>query len=149
MTSIHLMAKYCTGPIFDAYDIRVLILPGSIGVVLCLVFMSLSTGKTSHLLNFKFTADVHSLLPIPPLFRRSWRNLLIAHLYTQSLCNRSLVLQTSSLCYWRCLLCRRYRRYHLLADHSLSHTTRWLPLGHPSDRFSITWSSHYCQHVST
>ena len=33
-----------SGPIFDAYDIRVLILPGSIGVVLCLIFMSLSTG---------------------------------------------------------------------------------------------------------
>ena len=40
-----LLIDMLSGPIFDAYDIRVLILPGSIGVVLCLIFMSLSTGE--------------------------------------------------------------------------------------------------------
>jgi hypothetical protein len=34
-----------TGPIFDAHDVRVLLIPGSIGMVLSLVFLSLSTGK--------------------------------------------------------------------------------------------------------
>lgn len=35
------------GPIFDAYDIKILLLPGSIGVVASLIFMSLSTGTPS------------------------------------------------------------------------------------------------------
>jgi MFS family permease len=33
------------GPIFDAYDIKVLIIPGSIGIVLSLIFLSFSTGE--------------------------------------------------------------------------------------------------------
>lgn len=33
------------GPIFDAYDIKVLIIPGSIGITLSLIFLSFSTGK--------------------------------------------------------------------------------------------------------
>jgi hypothetical protein len=33
------------GPIFDAHDIRVLIIPGSIGIVAAIMCMSVSTGK--------------------------------------------------------------------------------------------------------
>ena len=32
------------GPIFDAYDIKVLIVPGSVGIVASLIFLSFSTG---------------------------------------------------------------------------------------------------------
>lgn len=36
-----------SGPIFDAHDIRVLIIPGSIGIVAAIMCMSVSTGEFS------------------------------------------------------------------------------------------------------
>jgi hypothetical protein len=33
-----------TGPIFDTHDIKLLVITGSIGMVLSMVFLSLSTG---------------------------------------------------------------------------------------------------------
>lgn len=33
------------GPIFDAHDIRLLVIPGSIGMVLSMILMSFSTSK--------------------------------------------------------------------------------------------------------
>ncbi|KAF4951551.1 hypothetical protein FSARC_12882 [Fusarium sarcochroum] len=54
------------GPIFDAHDIRVLILPGSIGVIACLIFMSVSTAYYHFLLSFGVLGGISASLLFTP-----------------------------------------------------------------------------------
>ncbi|KAH7184565.1 major facilitator superfamily domain-containing protein [Fusarium flagelliforme] len=54
------------GPIFDAYDIRFLIIPGSIGIVLSLVFMSFSTEFYQVLLSFGVLGGISASLLFNP-----------------------------------------------------------------------------------
>lgn len=37
-----------TGPIFDAYDIKVLVIPGCVGIVASIMLFSISQGLSSH-----------------------------------------------------------------------------------------------------
>ncbi|KAH7309110.1 riboflavin transporter MCH5 [Stachybotrys elegans] len=54
------------GPIFDAHDIRFLTIPGSIGIVLCLIFTSLSTEYYQFLLAFGVLGGISSSLLFYP-----------------------------------------------------------------------------------
>lgn len=38
----------CTGPIFDAHDIRILVVPGCIGIVAATMLMSVCKGTCIH-----------------------------------------------------------------------------------------------------
>lgn len=42
------------GPVFDAYDVRVVIVTGSVGMVASLLFLSFSTGTSFYLLTCPF-----------------------------------------------------------------------------------------------
>ncbi|KAF5004708.1 hypothetical protein FDECE_8819 [Fusarium decemcellulare] len=54
------------GPIFDAHDIRFLIIPGSIGIVLSLIFMSFSTEFYQFLLSFGVLGGMSASLLFNP-----------------------------------------------------------------------------------
>jgi MFS family permease len=54
------------GPIFDAHDIRVLLIPGSIGLVLSIIFLSLSTEFYQILLSFGVCGGISSSMLFNP-----------------------------------------------------------------------------------
>ncbi|KAJ6447313.1 MMP37-like protein [Purpureocillium lavendulum] len=54
------------GPIFDAYDIRVLLIPGSIGFILSMFFLSLSTDFYQYLLSYGVLGGVSASLLFNP-----------------------------------------------------------------------------------
>ncbi|CAG9981949.1 unnamed protein product [Clonostachys byssicola] len=54
------------GPIFDAHDIKLLLIPGSIGTVLSMVFLSLSTEFYQFLLSFGFCGGISASLLFNP-----------------------------------------------------------------------------------
>ncbi|KAJ4287026.1 hypothetical protein N0V88_007790 [Collariella sp. IMI 366227] len=54
------------GPIFDAYDIRLLTIPGSIGVVVALICMSFSTEFYQFLLSFGVLGGISASLQFYP-----------------------------------------------------------------------------------
>uniref|UniRef100_A0A8H7NCK1 Major facilitator superfamily (MFS) profile domain-containing protein n=1 Tax=Bionectria ochroleuca TaxID=29856 RepID=A0A8H7NCK1_BIOOC len=54
------------GPIFDAHDIKLLLIPGSIGTVLSMVFLSLSKEFYQFLLSFGFCGGISASLLFNP-----------------------------------------------------------------------------------
>jgi hypothetical protein len=129
-------AKNRIGPIFDAHDVKVLLVPGTVGICLSLLCLSFSTG---------------SLLPRSPYFRTQ------REIRAKSLCGRVLPvssvvwrprwplgfvpLQPQSRGYWP-LVPRAPRLYHrprmyggrprrnrVSTDYSLCLTSTWVPLG--------------------
>ncbi|KAF4845264.1 MFS transporter asaE [Colletotrichum siamense] len=54
------------GPVFDAHDMRLLIIPGAVGIVLALVFMSLSSEFYQFFLSFSVLGGISSSLLYNP-----------------------------------------------------------------------------------
>ncbi|EQB48216.1 hypothetical protein CGLO_12566 [Colletotrichum gloeosporioides Cg-14] len=54
------------GPVFDAHDMRTLIVPGAVGIVLALVFMSLSSEFYQFFLSFSVLGGISSSLLYNP-----------------------------------------------------------------------------------
>lgn len=65
------------GPVFDAHNPKVLILPGSIGIVASMIFLSFSKGGRQPILFFYTAATdlpTARVLSNPSLIRHMWRN---------------------------------------------------------------------------
>lgn len=122
------------GPIVDAHDIKFVIIPGSIGMVASMIFVSLSTGK-SHTASLHLSlANFRRVLSVPPLLRCPRWHIRLPPLQPQSRSSWTLVLQTPRLCNGAGVYCRRHRRSRIPPSDPLSRPKDRLPLGDPSHR---------------
>lgn len=73
-TIVNKFADMLLGPIFDAHDVKFLIIPGTVGMVVSLVSLSFSNG-TGHKTPLSDTGLMYlrsRVLPIFTLIRRTW-----------------------------------------------------------------------------
>lgn len=134
------------GPIFDAHDIRYLIIPGSIGIVAAIMCTSVSTGRrlgTCALESLRTDRSCR-VLPIFAIFWRSWWILRLPSIHTCSVGCWPLVLQASGPCYWYSLHGRRARWCNFPALDPLSGPNHWLPLDHANSWVRLPFHVHYC-----
>jgi MFS family permease len=79
------------GPIFDAHDIRYLLVPGSVGIVTAIMCMSVSTGRLVLIME-ELRLTHYRILSAVAILWHSWWLLCLSSIYTGSVRCWSLVL---------------------------------------------------------
>lgn len=108
------------GPIFDAHDVRFVIVPGSIGVVVAIMCLSVSQGAYSiSILRYFMLTPSFRILPNFSIIRSPRWPFSLSSLHASSVCSWALVLQATCPCNWCSMHRWRSRRCLLSAHYAL------------------------------
>lgn len=128
------------GPIFDAYNVKLLIVPGSMGMVVMAMILSICKGSSrpppfsSSAHHGNFDTALIRILPILPDILRPRRALGLAPLQPLHRNNRPVVRQAARAGDGRRLHGRRHRRHRLPARHPVRRAARRVRLVRPHRR---------------